>query len=45
MTIRTQIHAAEFSWFDDMSDGDTEYLGIRDPTRASTYEHCLATSR
>ena len=31
----------EVSWFDDMSDGDTEYLGIRDTSRASTFGHCL----
>jgi alkanesulfonate monooxygenase len=39
--IKTTEHIAEFSWFSDMSDGDTEYLGVRDTTRASTYEHCL----
>jgi len=31
----------EVSWFDDMSDGDTEFLGIRDSSRLSTFEHCL----
>ena len=41
MNIRTKEHVAEWSWFDDMSDGDTEYLGVRDVTRASTWEHCL----
>lgn len=39
--IKTQERVAEFSWFDDMSDGDTEYLGVRDTTRRSSFEHCL----
>lgn len=42
MIIRTKPETAEISWFCDMSDGDTEYLGIRDPQRLSTYEHCLS---
>ena len=42
MNIKTTERVMEVSWFDDMSDGDTEYLGVRDPTRASTFEHCLA---
>lgn len=41
MNIRTKEHLAEWSWFDDMSDGDTEYLGVRDLTRSSTWAHCL----
>lgn len=41
INIRTQEKVAEFSWFDDMSDGDTEYLGIRDVSRRSSFEHCL----
>jgi alkanesulfonate monooxygenase len=39
--IRTEEKVAEFSWFDDMSDGDTEYLGVRDESRRSSFEHCL----
>lgn len=39
--IRTQEKVAEFSWFDDMSDGDTEYLGVRDAARRSSFDHCL----
>lgn len=39
--IKTNERVAEFSWFDDMSDGDTEYLGVRDSTRRSSFEHCL----
>jgi alkanesulfonate monooxygenase len=41
MQIRTKQHVAEFSWFTDMTDGDTEFLGERDPARASTFRHCL----
>ncbi len=41
MNIKTTEQVAEISWFCDMSDGDTAYLGERDKTRASTYEHCL----
>ena len=41
MNIKTTESVMEVSWFDDMSDGDTEYLGIRDTSRASTFEHCL----
>ena len=41
MLIKTPEQVAEISWFCDMSDGDTAYLGERDKTRASTYEHCL----
>ena len=40
-SIRTTDRVVEISWFDDMSDGDTEFLGTRDVTRASTFEHCL----
>ncbi len=39
--IRTTENVAEINWFADMSDGDTAYLGERDPQRLSTYEHCL----
>jgi alkanesulfonate monooxygenase len=39
--IRTTDRVAEFSWFDNMSDGDTQFLGVHDPTRASTFPHCL----
>ena len=41
MNIKTTERVMEVSWFDDMSDGDTEYLGVRDTSRASTFEHCL----
>lgn len=41
MNIKTTERVMEVSWFDDMSDGDTEFLGVRDLTRASTFEHCL----
>lgn len=39
--IKTTERIAEFSWFDDMSDGDTEFLGVRDPGRRSSFPHCL----
>ena len=39
--IKTTDRVVEINWFDDMSDGDTEFLGVRDTTRASTFEHCL----
>lgn len=39
--IKTTEKQCEVSWFCDMSDGDTAYLGIRDTSRASTFEHCL----
>lgn len=41
MNIKTTGHVAELSWFADMTDGDTEFLGVRDPSRASTFAHCL----
>ncbi len=41
MKIRTTDRVAEINWFSDTSDGDTEFLGVRDPSRSSTYEHCL----
>src|SRR6187549_742672 len=41
MLIKTTNPVAEISWFADMNDGDTEFLGFRDPSRASTFEHCL----
>lgn len=40
-SIKTNERVAEFSWFNDMCDGDTEYLGVRDSTRRSSFEHCL----
>lgn len=42
MNIKTPEHVAEISWFADMTDGDTEFLGTRDATRASTFQHCLS---
>jgi alkanesulfonate monooxygenase len=41
MNIKTRDRVAEISWFADMTDGDTEFLGQRDPNRASTFAHCL----
>lgn len=39
--IKTTERVCEINWFDDMSDGDTAFLGERDLSRASTFEHCL----
>lgn len=39
--IRTEEKVAEFSWFNDMCDGDTEFLGVRDESRRSSFPHCL----
>ncbi len=38
--IKTPQRVAEISWFNDIIGGDTEYLGILDPSRRSSYEHC-----
>lgn len=38
--IRTPQRVAEISWFDDIIGGDTEYLGVLDNTRRSSFEHC-----
>jgi alkanesulfonate monooxygenase len=39
-TIRTPERAAEISWFCDLCGGDTEYLGVLDPDRRSSFAHC-----
>lgn len=39
-SIRTEQRVAEIGWFDDIIGGDTEYLGILDPKRRSSFEHC-----
>ena len=38
--IRTEEHCCEVAWFDDLCGGDTAFLGVPDPNRRSTYEHC-----
>ncbi|WP_128546228.1 LLM class flavin-dependent oxidoreductase [Larkinella soli] len=38
--IRTTGRLAEVAWFDDLCGGDTEFLGVLDPDRRSSYEHC-----
>ncbi|HAK76894.1 MAG TPA: alkanesulfonate monooxygenase [Runella sp.] len=38
--IRTTQRVAEIAWFNDIIGGDTEYLGILDSTRRSSFEHC-----
>jgi alkanesulfonate monooxygenase len=39
-TIRTPQRVAEISWFNDIIGGDTEFLGVLDSARRSSYEHC-----
>ena len=38
--VRTEERLAEIGWFDDVIGGDTEYLGVLDNTRRSSFEHC-----
>lgn len=38
--VRTKERVAEISWFNDIIGGDTEYLGVLDPKRRSSFEHC-----
>ncbi|UHG94220.1 LLM class flavin-dependent oxidoreductase [Spirosoma oryzicola] len=38
--IRTTQRVAEVAWFDDIIGGDTEYLGVLDNTRRSSFAHC-----
>ena len=40
LTIRTSQICCEVGWFDDLCGGDTAFLGIPDPQRNSTFEHC-----
>jgi alkanesulfonate monooxygenase len=38
--IRTEDRISEIGWFDDIIGGDTEYLGVLDGSRRSSFEHC-----
>lgn len=38
--IRTPQRVAEISWFNDIIGGDTEFLGVLDEARRSTFDHC-----
>lgn len=38
--IRTTERVSEVAWFSDIIGGDTEYLGILDNERRSSFEHC-----
>jgi alkanesulfonate monooxygenase len=40
--IKTTERIAEIAWFNDIIGGDTDYLGILDPSRRSNFEHCRA---
>nr|WP_199077524.1 LLM class flavin-dependent oxidoreductase [Pedobacter sp. ASV19] len=40
ISVRTTERTAEIGWFDDIIGGDTEYLGVLDPGRRSSFEHC-----
>ena len=39
-SIRTEERVAEIAWFDDIIGGDTEFLGVLDNKRRSSFEHC-----
>jgi alkanesulfonate monooxygenase len=39
-TIRTTGRVAEISWFSALCGDDTAYIGVLDPERRSSYEHC-----
>lgn len=38
--IRTTDRVAEVSWYNDIIGGDTEYLGVLDNNRRSSFQHC-----
>lgn len=38
--VRTQTRACEVAWFGDLCGGDTEFLGVPDPARRSSFAHC-----
>jgi len=38
--IRTEKRVVEVGWFDDIIGGDTDYLGVLDNSRRSSFEHC-----
>ena len=40
VAIRTPDKVAEIAWYNDIIGGDTEYLGILDNKRRSSFEHC-----
>ncbi len=40
LPIRTAQRVAEVGWFVDTCNGDTEYLGVLDDSRRSSFEHC-----
>ena len=40
VSIRTKEKVAEIAWFDDIIGGDTQYLGVLDGDRRSTFQHC-----
>ncbi|MCI0922764.1 LLM class flavin-dependent oxidoreductase [Sphingobacterium rhinopitheci] len=40
LLIRTEEKVAEIGWFTDIIGGDTEFLGVLDEEKRSTFEHC-----
>lgn len=38
--VRTADRVCEVGWFADLCGGDTEWLGVLDPIRGGTFEHC-----
>ena len=39
--VRTSQPVCEVGWFDDLCGGDTEFLGVPDDARRSSFEHCV----
>jgi alkanesulfonate monooxygenase len=40
VSVRTPTRAAEVSWFGDLCNGDTAYIGTTDGERRSNFRHC-----
>jgi alkanesulfonate monooxygenase len=40
LSIRSEIDTLEIAWFDDLCNGDYEYLGVSDGKLRSSFEHC-----
>jgi alkanesulfonate monooxygenase len=41
VNVRTTERLTEVAWFDDLCGGDTQFLGVPDAARRSSYAHCL----
>ncbi len=40
LSIRSEIDTLEIAWFDDLCNGDYEFLGVSDGKLRSSFEHC-----